>query len=272
MALDTVFVGMLLGGAAVWLASGIAARFRGYGLLRSLSLVAGAALAAAALVSPLDSLGIRGLLTAHVAQHIVLGDLAAPLLLLGLPRQTRLSAQNVLRRLTAGRSRTARVAAVCLSPVGAFAMWVVATYVWFVPAVNNAASVRGVLHTTDHLSFFLAGLLIWLAPFDPRDGGTLLHGLRHGGLPWWGRHLYAMTTRLAMLPPAFGVWLAAGTTYHRPGVTLPFGYSASGDQARAAAVMIGFEMLLFALAVCLGFVFLSVAEGRARSAGRESPF
>ena len=37
-----------------------------------------------ALLSPLDSLGETDLLSAHMGQHLLLGDLAAPLLVIGL--------------------------------------------------------------------------------------------------------------------------------------------------------------------------------------------
>src|SRR3954469_5601536 len=44
---------------------------------------AGLALLAIALLSPLDHLGETDLLSAHMAQHLLLGDLSAPLLVLG---------------------------------------------------------------------------------------------------------------------------------------------------------------------------------------------
>lgn len=232
-----------------------------------LSLLAGAATAAAALVSPLEHLGQQGLLTAHVSQHIMLGDFAAPLLLLGLPAPAR--AWLRLRLLTLGAAdagpRTAL--AQLVTPAGALALWTLATYVWFLPPLHRAAVPAGPVHLLDHLSFLGFGLLIWLIPFDPRPALTPLEGLRRGGLPWWGRHIYAMTTRLVMLLPPAAVWLASGTAYHAAGTTLPFGYTYAGDQSRAAQLIVGFEMLLFALAFILGFIFLIVAEGRERAAG-----
>lgn len=47
--------------------------------------------------------------------------------------------------------------------------------------------------------------------FDPREERPLGRGLREGGLPWWGRHTYAMGTRLALVPAAAVLWLAPGT-------------------------------------------------------------
>jgi Cytochrome c oxidase caa3 assembly factor (Caa3_CtaG) len=55
----------------------------------ALAFFSGLAIAAGTVASPLDSLGEDDLVTAHVAQHIALGDFAAPLLLLGLPPPAR---------------------------------------------------------------------------------------------------------------------------------------------------------------------------------------
>lgn len=227
-------------------------------------LLTGIALAVAAIVSPADRLGKDGLLIAHLGQHIVLGDLAAPMIMLGLPVAVSARLGAALVTLDRSPSVVARVAARLLSPVGAFALWTVVTYVWFVPAVHVRAAEPGVVHVADHASFLFFGLVIWLGAFDPRPTRSLGEGLRHGGLPWWARHVYAMVTRLSMLPPAFAVWLAAPTAYYATREPLPFGLSPAGDQERAASLMIGFEMLLFGLAFVLAFLFAVVSEGRRR--------
>lgn len=225
----------------------------------------GIALAAGAVLSPLDRLGADGLLTAHLAQHIVLGDLAAPLLLLGLPVVLQRRLGGALARLAASTDPLARATTLLVSPVGAFVAWTAVTYVWFVPAVHRLAVPPGIVHLLDHLSFLSFGLVIWLGAFDPRPRRSLRHGLRLGGLPWWARHIYAMVTRLSMLPPAFAVWLAATSAYYVDAGPLPFGDSRAVDQVRAASAMIGFEMLLFSLAFVLAFIFAIVSEGHERS-------
>lgn len=229
-----------------------------------MALAAGVALLAAALAPPVDRLGRDGLLTAHVAQHVVLADLAAPLILLGLPSGARRWLRGGLVGLRRRGTFFARVASWVLAPLGAAAVWAVGSYVWYVPAVHRAAVPSGVVHVADHASFLVVGLLVWLAAFDPRRPGPWLRALLRGGLPWWARHVYAMATRLAMLPPALVVWLSAGAPYHPDPGRIPFDLSPAGDQERAASVMIGFEMLLFGLAVVLAFVFASVYLGRRR--------
>lgn len=253
--------------ALAWAGTGMRSRFRGWSGWRATAFAAGLLLALAAVASPLDRLGADGLLTAHVAQHIVLGDLAAPLLVLGLPEPARRTLRRWLGRLAERGRGSSLVAARLLSPAGALLLWALATYVWFLPPLHRAAVPSGALHVLDHLSFLGFGLLIWLGAFDPRPTVSPRRGLFRGGLPWWARHIYAMSSRLAMLPPAIAVWLASPSTYRATRGPLPAGYTPTGDRVGAASLIVGFEMLLFALAVVLAFIFLSITTGRERERG-----
>ena len=228
-----------------------------------LSFAAGWGAIAAALLSPLESLGRDDLVSAHVAQHLILGDAAAPLLLLGLPPRPRRWLRQRLSALSRDRRRSARVVTCALSPVGALVLWTLATYAWYTPALHRLAVPSGPAHIADHVSFLVFGLLIWLAAFDPREPRPWRQGIRDGGLPWWARHAYAMSSRVVMLPPALVLWFAPG--FH-VAAQRPMGYSRSADQANAAGIMIGFEMMLFAFAFVLAFIFMAVAEGKRRHA------
>lgn len=211
--------------------------------------------------SPLDAWGRDGLVLAQIAQHIALGDLAAPLLLLGLPTVARRRLRELLERRAAG------LAGWVFTPVGAVVLWAGVTYLWFVPSLHVATIEAGRMHLLDHASFLMLGALAWLPAFDPRPPSSVAASLHGGGLPWWGRHLYAMISRAAMLPPAFALWLSDPQSWHRRD-DLPFDFSPKEDQVAAASTMVGFEMILFALAIVLGFVFLSVSEGHRRAAER----
>lgn len=261
------FLALVALALALWLRAAILERFAGWELWRAVAFLSGLAIAAGAVASPLDALGEDDLLTAHLAQHIALGDFAAPLILLGLPPPARRRLADSLASLARKPARWARLATVALSPLGAFAIWAVVTYLWFVPALHILAVPAGAVHLLDHLSFLAFGLLIWLGAFDPRPTRDLRTGLRFGGIPWWGRHGYAMVSRLAMLPPAFVVWLSSVSSYHALDEPWPFGLARSEDQELAASVMIGFEMILFGFAIVLLFIFVSVSEGRARARG-----
>jgi cytochrome c oxidase assembly factor CtaG len=228
-----------------------------------LSFAAGLGAVGAAILSPLESLGRSDLVSAHVGQHLILGDAAAPLLLLGLPPRPRRWLRGRLAQLSAARRGSARLLTWALSPAGALVLWTVATYAWYTPALHRLAVEGGPVHVIDHLSFLAFGMLIWLAAFDPREPRGLREGVRDGGLPWWARHAYAMGARVVMLPPALVLWYAPG--YH-VAQERPMGYSRAADQANAAGIMIGFEMSLFAFAFVLAFIFLAVAEGNRREA------
>lgn len=231
-----------------------------------IAFAAGVGATAAAILSPLESLGRDDLLSAHVGQHLILGDAAAPLLLLGLPPWPRRWLRQRLAALSIDRRRRAQLLTWALSPVGALVLWTVATYAWYTPALHRLAVEGGPMHVVDHLSFLAFGILIWLAAFDPREPRNLRRGLRDGGLPWWARHAYAMGARVVMLPPALVLWYVPG--YH-VAQERPMGYTRAADQANAAGIMIGFEMSLFALAFVLAFIFLAVAEGKRQEAEQD---
>lgn len=236
----------------------------GWGPGRATAAVTGAAVGIGVLVSPLDRLGREGSLTAHVTQHVALADLSAPLLLIGLPPVVAAALGAALEALGRRPGRV-RLLALAVTPVGAFVVWTGLTYFWVVPSVHRSAVDKGVIHTLDHVSFLVGGLLVWLIAFDPRPRRALNEAVRTGGLPWWARHIYAATTRVAMVPAAFVIWLADESAYYPDASPLPFGVSRPDDQEQAASIMIGFELLLSGLAVVLAFVFVSIHEGRERA-------
>lgn len=263
-----LFSALVAVSAAAWLAAGLRRRFAGWSWWRPLAFISGIAVALGTVLSALDRLGEEGSLTAHVVQHVLLADLAAPLLVLGLPPAAQLAVGATLERAARRNTPAARALTRAVSPLGALILWSVATYVWLIPPLHRLAVPDGLVHALDHVSFLAFGLLIWLGAFDPRPTRDWRTGLLRGGLPWWARHIYAMATRLAMLPAAIAIWLAGNTAYHPAGVSPPGGISLAGDRERAASVMIGFEMLLAVLAVVLAFIFVSVYEGRQREAAR----
>ena len=236
--------------------------------------VVGWLLAVAAVVSPLDDLGEEGSLSAHIAQHIILGDLAAPLLLIGLPPAIGLVARRRYAKATRADVRGVRILRLALSPTGALALWAIVTYVWLAPPLHRLAIPSGLVHLLDHWSFLLFGLLVWLAAFDfrkgtrVRDWQSLKVSLATCDLPWWARHVYAMVSRLAMLPAVALLWLATTSAYYLSPAPPPGGLTQREDQVRAASMMLGFEILLSGLAVVLAFIWVSVSEGRARDEQR----
>jgi putative membrane protein len=162
------FVLVLLGAAALlyWRGS---LRLRG----REACFAAGMAMLFFALVWPLDALGEQ-LFSAHMAQHMVLMNLAAPLLVLGAPMGAMLRAmarpwRRALARLAAAGAWRAGWGA--LSGVAvATALQQAALWAWHTPAGVAAALESDAVHVAMHATLLAAALLFWTAVLRPRSG------------------------------------------------------------------------------------------------------
>ena len=140
---------------------------------------AGVLVALGALVSPLDAIGEEYLLLAHMAQHQVLLDVSPALVMLGLrgPLGAFLLPAPVLRPLAHNAAVRAafRVLTTWWTALAAF---VAAVAAWHVPAVYEMALEHGWLHDLEHLSFAVAGALLWLQLVDPARRGHLSRASR----------------------------------------------------------------------------------------------
>jgi putative membrane protein len=135
------------------------------------SFCAGAMVVLLALISPLDGLADI-LFGAHMLQHMVLLVVAPPLLMLGLPARAILRTfPRPVRRLVVrplARSRPLhRVAGVLFNPVTVFCLFNGVLGFWHVPAVFVAAQETESLHVLEHLSFLLAGCVLWWLIVEP---------------------------------------------------------------------------------------------------------
>jgi cytochrome c oxidase assembly factor CtaG len=149
---------------------------------RAAAFAGGLALVFVALVSPVDALGEQ-LFVMHMVQHILILDLAAILLIVGL---TRVLLRPITRRLT----RLERAAGPFAHPVFAIVLYAGGMMAWHVPGAYDAALEHPGLHVLEHLTFAAGGLLYWwhlLSPIRSRH--------RLGGL---GPVAYMVTTKLAV--------------------------------------------------------------------------
>src|SRR5579864_2700784 len=128
--------------AAAWLyargyrRAGKLAGRSGPGVGHWLPYYAGLVVLALALMSPLDAIGDRYLLSAHMGQHLLLSDVAPALLVLGLRAPVLpLALTRTGLRLVAPGGRAGRVLATLTSPWVALPLWAAATWVWAIPAV-----------------------------------------------------------------------------------------------------------------------------------------
>jgi putative membrane protein len=138
---------------------------------------------ALALVSPVHAAGDEYLVSAHMLQHVMIGDLAPALLILGIrgPLILFMLPAPVLRGV-AGTMWLRRTLGFLLRPKPSFVVWALTMAVWHVPAIYDAALARPWLHDLEHASFLAAGLLVWSVLIDPA---------RRGELDLRGRILYA---------------------------------------------------------------------------------
>jgi putative membrane protein len=125
---------------------------------RLLSFAAGIAVLAAALLSPVSTLA-EELVVGHMVQHLMILDIAALLIVLGLtgPMLQPLLAIRWLRWIRA-----------LAHPIVSFFVWVAVLYVWHIPALYEGATFDSeILHALEHATFFFAGIGIWLSLFGP---------------------------------------------------------------------------------------------------------
>jgi putative membrane protein len=113
----------------------------------------GIALLVLAFASPVAAVGERELFSFHMLQHVVIGDLAPLCLLGGLTGP-------ILRPLLA--LRPVERLRVLANPVVALPIWAANLYVWHVPFLYEAAVEHSAVHALEHISFFTAGLIVWL--------------------------------------------------------------------------------------------------------------
>jgi cytochrome c oxidase assembly factor CtaG len=137
------------------------------------------AAALVALVSPLDGIAEEDLLSAHMLQHVLLGDLAPALAMLALrgPLVFFLLPPAVLARLARSASLRA-VGRFVLRPRIAFGAWAAAILGWHVPRAYEYALAHPWAHELEHGSFLAAGVLVWALLVDPARRDELTTGGR----------------------------------------------------------------------------------------------
>jgi cytochrome c oxidase assembly factor CtaG len=144
---------------------------RGVGPLQALAFAGGMLALLAALVSPLDGLGDDYLFSAHMFQHVLLGDIAPLLILLSL---SRVIMRPATKRLTAIERRLGALA----SPAAFIVVWLTIMYVWHIPALYDAATEHPLIHLLEHVSFFTAGVALWWPLIQPVPMRRSLTGLQ----------------------------------------------------------------------------------------------
>lgn len=152
----------------------VAARRRGrpaVGRWHAGAFYAGLAALTTALAGPLDAFN-DDLFVAHMAQHLVLMQLAAPLLILGRPVHVLVRGLPPRRvagalRATIGRRWLRRCLDAICHPVVVAVLWNASLFAWHVPRLYEAALARPFVHDLEHVAFFGTSLLFWWVVVDP---------------------------------------------------------------------------------------------------------
>jgi putative membrane protein len=140
---------------------------------------AGLGLSLFALVGPLDRIADDKLLSAHMGQHVLIGDLGPALMVTALrgPLLVFLLPTPVLAPL----ARSTRVRAVLrtlLRPRVAFSLWAANLAIWHVPYLYDAALAHQDLHDFEHVCWAICGILVWTLLVDPGSHRRLSVGGR----------------------------------------------------------------------------------------------
>jgi cytochrome c oxidase assembly factor CtaG len=206
----------------------------------------GLSLIVVALVSPVGTLSDE-LLYAHMVEHLLMGDLAALLIVLGL---TGPLLAPILRIALFARLRA------LAHPLVAFPLWAIDLYLWHLPVLYQAALRHSAVHALEHAMFIALGINMWMCLLGPLP------------MPRWFGNLaklgYIVAVRL--VGTVLGnVFLWSGTVFY------PFyvhgdavhHISALADQNLAGAIMMIEESLLTLGLFC--WLFLRTArEGEER--------
>jgi cytochrome c oxidase assembly factor CtaG len=119
--------------------------------------IAGLLVLLAALSPPVDSWSDK-VFAAHMAQHLVIGDIAALLLVLGMngPMMQPILHIKVIDRLR-----------FLANPIPAISVWAINFYAWHLPFMYKAAYDNDLIHAGQHLTFLIFGAVMWMPLFGP---------------------------------------------------------------------------------------------------------
>jgi putative membrane protein len=192
----------------------------------------------------LTSLGAasQDLLWVHMVEHLLLGDIAALLIVLGL---TGPMIAPILRIRVFDRLRALS------HPAVAFPLWMIDLYVWHVPVLYEAALRHSGVHALEHAMFLGFGINMWMCLFGPLPTPSWFGNL--------GKLIYIVAVRLAGTVLG-NIFLWSGTIFYPYYLTgeAKFHISPLADQSIAGAVMMVEESILTLCLFC--WLFLRAAR------------
>lgn len=188
---------------------------------RAAPLWIGAGLAALALLTPMDMLGMNYMLTVHMTQHLLLSLAIPPLLIIGAPAW-------VFRRLFVARwSR--RGVKFLTQPFAASVLFNGNIWLWHAPLLMYLMMAQPAIHLLSGLLYLLTGLFFWWPLLSPLQEEAR-------PLPLGGKLAYIFFSDMPMM------LLGAGLTFSQPLYVMPMGPHATmsilpGDQQLGGLLM-----------------------------------
>ncbi len=192
-------------------------------------------------IPPLDGLA-DSVLIAHMVQHILIGDIASFLVVIGLTGPL-LAPWLALRAPRALRSLG--------HPVVAFVLWGFDLYVWHVPLLYQLAIRHDMVHALEHTCLFWFGFMLWFSLLGPLPKPSWFGD--------WAKLGYVVGVRLAgaLLANAL-LWTQSVMYPYYDATDARQGLSPLSDQNVAGGIMMVEQMILTAL--LLGWLFHRAAN------------
>jgi cytochrome c oxidase assembly factor CtaG len=192
-------------------------------------------------VGPLDTLA-DSVLAAHMAQHIIIGDIASLFVVFGLTGPViqpllHLRPTRPLRRLA--------------TPIVALVLWAVDLYAWHTPFFYQLAIRHDLVHALEHACFFWFGMLLWLGLIGPLPKPAWFAG--------WGSLVYVIGVRFIGAVLA-NILIWAQTVFYPiyKASDAARGLNALSDQNVAGGLMMVEEIIL--TTIILGWMFYRFAR------------
>ena len=261
--LDPGVLIFLLAAAALYVRAVLVLRERGWRVrrLQQLWWWIGWTLQAIALVGPPDALDDQ-VLSWHMAQHLLLADIAVPFLLAGLrtPVLVHYLPRPVLVPL-AHRHTLRRVFRFLRRPLVSIPVYLVILYGWHFDFAFVAALRHPLVHVLQHVSFVFAGVLIWWCAIEPQRQ-------RMRGELWKIPYIFA--SRMVSMFLGVGFVVSRHPLYHEYYGNRPraHGISPLADTQVAGGLMMTLDMIIIGGALIFFFWRASQDADRAEDAER----
>jgi putative membrane protein len=212
-----------------------------------------------ALASPIDALSDE-LSYMHMIQHMLLMNVAAPMLVLGSPGQAILWVLPLRWRQRVGqvlfRTGSWKSAWYLLwQPVLMWSIFAFALWIWHLPVLYEAALANELFHDFQHFTFLVAAVLFWRVLLDPVSRLRLNRGVAVIYLFTTSLHATVLGVFMALAPKVWYSGYAATTGF--------WNLSPLEDQQLAGLIMWMPACMVYAVVAAVVFVLWLEEPNRA---------